>query len=298
VQQASKGSKSSLAIELGISRASLYYHPKIPEKDELLRKQIEEVMRAHPGYGYRRVALALDINHKRAKRVMKKFNLKPARRAKTPKKPNDLGKAHAHYPDMLSKLSPVIPDFVWVSDFTYISFKGTWYYLATVLDAFSGMILGFNISRTHDATFVKRAIQRAVTVVGKLPQWFNSDQGSEYHSDEVSLCLEMQGVSISMSPKSSPWRNGAQESFFGRFKVEFEDPDRFHSLGEFLEAIYTHIHYFAYGRIKNKLKMTPAEFRENWFSTHAHRYPQVMSLPPHPPHAAPSAQGTRLLLFE
>jgi hypothetical protein len=74
-----------------------------------------------------------------------------------------------------------------------------------------------------------------------------------------------------MSPNSSPWRNGAQESFFVRFKVEFGDPDRFHSLGEFLEAIYTHIHYFAYGRIKNKLKMTPAEFRENWFSTHAHR---------------------------
>jgi hypothetical protein len=44
--------------------------------------------------------------------------------------------------------------------------------------------------------------------------------------------------------------------------------------------------------------MTPAEFRENWFSTHAHRYPQVMSLPPHPPRTAPSAQGTRLQLLE
>ena len=136
-----------MALELKISRASLYYHPKIPEKDELLRQQIEQVMFNNPGYGYRRVAIALCINHKRAKRVMKKFNLKPARRSKTPKKLNDIRNASADFPSILSLLCPVIPDFVWASDFTFISFKGTWYYLVTVLDVFTWVPLGFNVSR-------------------------------------------------------------------------------------------------------------------------------------------------------
>ena len=69
---AEPGSKAHLARELGISRASLYYHRKIPVKDEELRRAIEVVMENNPGYGSPRVALALKINKKRAARVMRK----------------------------------------------------------------------------------------------------------------------------------------------------------------------------------------------------------------------------------
>jgi hypothetical protein len=41
---AEAGTKSALARELGVSRASLYYQRKLPEKDELLRREIEAVM--------------------------------------------------------------------------------------------------------------------------------------------------------------------------------------------------------------------------------------------------------------
>jgi len=165
----------------------------------------------------------------------------------------------------------------------YISFKGTWYYLATVIDHFTWVPLGFNVSRTHEAAFVKVAIERAVKVAGTLPVWLHSDQGSEYTSDEIAAWLEGKGVKISLSPKSSPWRNGSQESFFGRFKVEFGDPDRFETPAEFLEALFVHLHYFTHLRIKNRLKMPPATFRQRWLLTHIHSFPQVMSLPPDPP---------------
>jgi hypothetical protein len=48
----------------------LIYKSRLAKKF-ILRKLIEEVMSLNPGYGYRRVALALNMNHKRAKRVMK-----------------------------------------------------------------------------------------------------------------------------------------------------------------------------------------------------------------------------------
>ena len=41
-----------------------------------------------------------------------------------------------------------------------------------------------------------------------------------------------------MSDKASPWQNGYQESFFGHFKLEAEDLNRFESLGELIEYIY------------------------------------------------------------
>ena len=128
--------------KLGVSRSSLCYRAKKPDKDESLRRRIEEVMLKNPGYGSPRVALALNINEKRACRVMKKFGLRPARRAKTPLKPNDQGRESLDYPCVLSKLSPIAPDRVWASDFTFISYRGAFVSRCTVVDVFTGEVLG------------------------------------------------------------------------------------------------------------------------------------------------------------
>lgn len=296
--------KSRLARELGVSRASLYYHHKMPAKDEALRRQIEGVMLEHPGYGSPRVAIALGIDDKRVARVMRKFGLKPARRSKTPRKPDDEGRESLSHPNMLARLSPIAPDVVWASDFTFISYRGEFVYLCTVIDVFTGEVVGFNISRTHDARFVRLAIERAIQRTGTVPFWLHSDQGSEYASDTISSWLVSLGVSISMNPKGSPWCNGSQESFFGRFKVEFGDFHRFDTLAELLEALYEQLNYFSNRRIKTKLKMPPAQFREQWLEqqrellTTFHNYPQVMSLPPRPPPAPERAEEQPLLLIE
>lgn len=261
---AEAGSKTRMAKELGISRASLYYRRKIPEKDEELRRQIEEVMEKNPGYGSPRIAIELKINKKRAARVMRKFGLKPARRSKMPRKLQDEGNAPLSHQNILGRLSPIAPNVVWASDFTFISYKGEFIYLCTVIDMFTGEVLGFNISRRHDASFVRLAIERALRKTGTVPVWFHSDQGSEYASAEVSTWLRMLGVTISMNPKGSPWCNGSQESFFGRFKVEFGDFQRFDTYADLLEELYSQLSYFSNIRIKTKLKMAPAEFRIRW----------------------------------
>jgi transposase InsO family protein len=295
--------KSALARELGVSRSSLYYRPKKPDKDEALRREIERVMLKNPGYGSPRVAIALKINEKRAARVMRKYGLRPARRAKTPYKPADQGRESLEYPCILSLLSPIAPDVVWASDFTFICYRGAFVYLCTVIDVFTGEVLGFNISRTHDANFVLLAIRRAIERTGIVPQWFHSDQGSEYASSIVRTFLVSRGVKISMNPKSAPWCNGSQESFFGRFKVEFGEFDRFDTYAELLEELYQQLHYFTFERIKTKLKMSPAEFRQEWIArqselfTQIHSYPQVMSLP-HTPSRLYEPEEQPLLPFE
>lgn len=285
---AEAGSKSQLARELGVSRASLYYRHKMPARDEALRRQIEAVMLDNPGYGSPRVAIALAIDDKRVARVMRKFGLKPARRSKTPRKRDDEGRESLSYPNILARLSPIAPDTVWASDFTFISYRGDFVYLCTVIDVFTGEVLGFNISRTHDARFVRLAIERAIQRTGTVPLWFHSDQGSEYASELISSWLKSLEVLISMNPKGSPWCNGSQESFFGRFKVEFGDFHRFDTLADLLEALYEQLNYFSNRRIKTKLKMAPAQFREQWIQrqrellSSIHYCPKGLGHPPDP----------------
>jgi len=47
-------SKKELARQLGISRQSLYYKPKLPAKDLKLKAEIEKVMTTHKAYGHKR----------------------------------------------------------------------------------------------------------------------------------------------------------------------------------------------------------------------------------------------------
>jgi putative transposase len=214
-------SKKALTEGLKVSRGSLYYKHVKPDKDERLRILIECCMKENPAYGYRRVSQSLQINHKQAQRVMQKYNLKPFRRYKTPSKPKDLNNEPVIHPDITSIVSAITPDFIWVGDFTFISFGGKFVYLATVLDRYTSEVLGYSVSVRHTAELVVSAFTESLARATTKPIYFHSDQGSEYTSSLFTSILKEQGITISCSPKSSPWRNGAQESFFGRFKVEF-----------------------------------------------------------------------------
>ena len=114
----------------------------------------------------------------------------------------------------------------------------------------------------HHRELVLETMRDALEKANCAPEWFHSDQGSEYTSDDFEELLLLKNINASKSPKASPWRNGAQESFFGRFKVEFGDPACYESLPELMEAIYQYIRYYNYERIHTRLRTTPQKFRE------------------------------------
>lgn len=276
-----KSSKSALAKELKISRGMLYYEHRRPKEDEALRLRIETVLLKHTAYGYRRVADELKVNRKRVQRVMQRFGLRPARRCKTPRKRLDEQKPASSIPDITRRLSPIAPDVLWASDFTYIRYRGRFVYFATVLDVYTSEVLGVSIMTSHSAELVGRALKMALLGADRMPSWYHSDQGSEYDSDEFQRELRARSIGISMSPKASPWRNGKQESFFGRFKVEFGDPDRFESLAELMEEIYRAVAYYNTERLHSRHRSTPAAVREQW-NDQQRKLSTGCQSPPHP----------------
>ena len=260
-KEVKKATKKDLALELGVSRASLYYHPKRPAKDLGYKEQIGKVLALNPSYGHKRIALALGRNKKLILRIMKAFNLKPyKRRIKRLVKKEDLGKVPSAFKNEIKGICPLSKNVIWVSDFTYIKFEGSFVYLATVMDLYSREVIGWTISIRHNQDLILSALRDALRRAEAKPLYVHSDQGSEYNGFEyMNLCQSL-GIKVSMSAKSSPWENAYQESFYSQFKVDLGDPHQFESLEELVEGIHLAINYYNRERIHTSLKMSPEEF--------------------------------------
>ncbi|PIQ79024.1 hypothetical protein COV81_03485 [Candidatus Peregrinibacteria bacterium CG11_big_fil_rev_8_21_14_0_20_41_10] len=259
-----KANKSALALQLGVSRSSLYYKSKLDLKDQLIREQILAVQDEHPAYGHKRIAIALGYNKKRILRIMKKYHIVCRRsRAKRPVKLADLGNEPRKYLNWAGLVCPLKPGIFWASDFTYLWFEGRFYYLATIIDVVSREILGIAFSPFHNKELVMEALVDALSR-NTVPKYLHSDQGSEYNSEAYIDFAQYKGITISMAPKGSPWWNGYQESFYSQFKLELGTLARFQTLGELVEAIYLQIHYYNHRRIHSALKMPPATYAKQY----------------------------------
>jgi putative transposase len=254
--------KTDLAKQSGVSVSSLYYKPLLPQKDWLLKQSIEDVLEKHPSYGHKRLALELNINKKRVRRVMKLFGLLPYRRK--PSKPNkhrDNGMTDP-FPNLLQSINfPSTPGVVWVSDFTHLKWHGKWVYLSTIMDIFNRKVVGWSVLTNHSVQLTITALIDANEKHGR-PQILHSDQGSEYKSKVYTQFVGSLGINQSMSRKASPWQNGYQESFYSGFKTDFGSPEQYNSLGELTAAIYLQIHYYNNKRIHSKLKMPPMAYAQ------------------------------------
>lgn len=253
---------AEIAASLGVCRATLYYHPKLPEKDCLLKAAIEKVWEEFPEYGTRRLSLELEINRKRLKRVMNHYGMKPPRRRVRLTKPEDQNLRPAPYPNILRTLCPTTVNVVWVADFTYLFFQGKFYYLATILDLFTREVIGSHILSVRTVELVKGAFEDAVKRTGAIPFLFHTDQGSQYTATDYLFLLTQRGITISMSEKGSPWQNPHQESYYSNFKLELGDVSRFATLGELVAEIHYLIHRYNTRRKHTTLKTSPTIFRE------------------------------------
>jgi transposase InsO family protein len=253
-------SKKAFAKQQGISRSSLYYQPKQPQKDWWLKNRIEWVLKDNPSYGHRRLAIKLQANKKRVLRVMRIYGIKPyRRRGRRFRKTKDSSRI---YPNLLQQIPfPESPNIAWVSDFTHLPFHARTVYLATLMDIYDRKVVGWSLLTSHSAQLTTTALIDATEKHGR-PEILHSDQGSEYRSKTYTSLAKNLGIKISMSKKASPWENGYQEAFYSQFKVDLGDPNRYQTLGELAVAIYLQIYYYNHQRIHTKLKMPPAIFTE------------------------------------
>ncbi len=133
------------------------------------------------------------------------------------------------------------------------------------MDMYTREVIGVATSRFHNKNLVMEAFMAAEKNTGIDPVYLHSDQGSEYTSQDYKTYVKGKGIIIFFADKTSPWQNGFQKSFYGKFKVDLEHMGQFKSLGELIEAIYQTIYYYNNKRRHTSLSMSPAQFRLNYY---------------------------------
>lgn len=252
----SQGTRTKARL-LGVARSTLFYAKKRPQRDWRTKCEIEQILREHPSYGSRRIALHLKRNRKGIQRVMRLFGIKPyRRRGRRWRKPRE---KLAVYPNLLMTIEPTYPNHVWVADFTHLVWKGRDVVVATTLDVYTRRIVGLAVALRGGAVLVMQALSCAL-LNHPRPLIFHSDNGVEYNARSFRETLVKVGIQISRSKKGCPWENGYQESFYGKFKVDLGDPGRFDSLGELVYAVYQTVHAYNTVRIHSALRMPPSVF--------------------------------------
>ena len=119
--------------------------------------------------------------------------------------------------------------------------------------------MGVSIKPNPSAMLVAEPLLNALAA-NPHPVILHSDQGSEFKSKLFRAVLKDFKITQSMSKKASPWQNGYQESFYGNWKVDIGDVNRWKTLGELTAEIYRSIYYYNNLRIHTSLGMAPREF--------------------------------------
>jgi len=182
---------------LGISRSGYYYEPiGESEFNLMLMDIIDRQYMATPFYGVARMCAVLRraghlVNEKRVRRLMRLMGIE----AIYPKKHTSISdKEHKKYPYLLKDLYIEHPNQVWAVDITYIRLMTGFLYLVAIMDWYSRYVLSWRLSNTLDVRFCVDTLEDALIFC--KPEIFNSDQGSQFTSNEFTNILELNNIAI------------------------------------------------------------------------------------------------------
>ena len=122
-------------------------------------------------------------------------------------------------PYLLRNCEAQFPNQVWSIDITYIKMKRRHMYLTAVIDWYSRKIVGWKLSDTLETGNVLETVREAVERNG-VPAILNSDQGSQFTSDEYKTLLQSLHIRQSMDGKSRWADNIMIERWFRSLKTE------------------------------------------------------------------------------
>ena len=114
------------------------------------------------------------------------------------------------------------PNQLWVSDFTYVSTRQGFVYVAFVIDVFARYIVGWRVSRSMHTEFVLDALEQALWA--RQPQRdaliHHSDRGAQYVSIRYTERLAEAGIETSVGSKGDSYDNALAETINGLYKAE------------------------------------------------------------------------------
>jgi transposase InsO family protein len=218
---------------LDVSRSAYYDWKDRPasmaaRRRDQLRQMITVIFEANHGtYGYRRVHAVLVrsgvvVSPELVRRLMRELGLVPCQ--PRPWRPITTEADDQHrIPDLLGRdFTAEAPGTKLVADITYVPTGEGWVYLATVIDCYSKMVVGWSMAEHYRTSLIVTALDSAAgTIDIQSDCIFHSDRGSNYTSYDFATTLAGRGMRQSVGRTGVCWDNAMAESFFGALKNEW-----------------------------------------------------------------------------
>lgn len=207
---------------LEVSRSKIYYQ-NVMSDDSIIANQIADIYgESDCRYGYRKVHDELVetgniINKKKVHRIMKELGFEgiyPKKKCTTTT-PN---KEHRIYPYLLKDLDINCANQVWATDITYIRLQDKFMYFIAIIDLYSRYIIEYGISHSLEGDFYVFILKKALDK-GR-PEIFNTDQGSQFTSNDFIQMLSDNKIKISMDHKGRCFDNIFVERLWRTVKQE------------------------------------------------------------------------------
>ena len=187
------------------------------------------------------------------------------------------------------------PNQLWVADLTYVRTHAGWTYVAFVLDVFSRMIVGWQVSTSMRTDLALDALdmglwnrQRAGRDVTGLVH--HSDRGVQYRAIRYTERLAEADAVASVGSKGDSYDNAMAEALNSLFKAEcirnplMRPKGGWKNVGDVEIAVAEYVDWFNHRRLHGEIGLVPpAEFETNhWATITSERY-----------HETPVPTGTR-----
>jgi putative transposase len=126
---------------------------------------------------------------------------------------------HKKYPYLLRGISVLKVNMVWMTDITYIPMNKGFMYMIAFIDVYSRKILHWGISNTMNSQWCCDILEECIEVYG-CPEIINTDQGSQFTSDDFIYRVLNNRIRLSMDGKGRAIDNIYIERFWRTLKYE------------------------------------------------------------------------------
>ena len=210
-------------------------------------------------------------------RLMRELGLSGARRGRAYKVTTRFDERQHRPADLVERhFRADEPNRLWVADLTYVKTHGGWVYAAFIIDVFSRMVVGWQISESLRSDLAIDALEMAVwnrTRHGQVLDGLvhHSDRGVQYLSIRYSERLDENDIVASVGSRGDSYDNAMAEAFNSLYKWELIYPQGpWRGLDDVEFATLGYIDWFNHRRLHGEITednsyVTPAEFEATYY---------------------------------
>jgi len=234
-----------------------------------LMNEVEELRRDHPGCGLEKMYFSLNPTFLGRDKFIELFTSLGFRLAKKLNYKRTTYSSPSNYPNLIKGMEVKAPSVIWQTDITYFEVGDRFYYGVFIIDVYTKIIVGYQVSDNMRATANTKALKAAIRNY-TAPKIHHSDRGSQYTCKDYIELLNEHKCKISMAQSAQD--NAYAERINNTIKNEYLIYWKQTTFEQLKIQVNKAVYQYNNNRIHNNLRReTPIGFYNNWMSNKQYR---------------------------